>query len=113
MQEERLFDLVERIYQAAFDPKIWVDFVEKLESALGGAAVVLCFPCPTPNGPGNFVAPSLKPAFRKVYEESAIDLDPCFPHLEELAVGSFEFGNSFVPDTEFERSAFYREWMVT
>ena len=32
MREAQLFDLVERIYQAAFDPKLWVDLVEKLEA---------------------------------------------------------------------------------
>jgi len=112
MREEQLFDLVDCLYQAAFDPKMWVNFVEKLEAALGGAAAVLCLPCPTLDHPGKFVAPSLKPAFLKVYEESCIDIDPCFPHLGELAVGSFEFGDSLVADTEFGRSAFYREWMA-
>jgi DNA-binding CsgD family transcriptional regulator len=54
-------ELVDRVYDAAVDPKAWIEFIELLERALDGASVMLALPFPEPSRPGSSFAPSLEP----------------------------------------------------
>jgi DNA-binding CsgD family transcriptional regulator/PAS domain-containing protein len=112
MREEELLGLIDRLYEAAVQAKAWMDFVEALEHALGGAAVVVSLRGAESARPGSLVGPSLDPALRRAYEEQYAELDPFVPHLERLAVGSVEFGNDLVPEAELRHSVYYREWMA-
>ena len=104
--------LVERVYDAAVDPKAWSDFVEDLEAALGDVAVVLSTPHPSCGDLGEIYAPSLHPDFVRSYRKRFFALDPWTPALERTPSGSCGLDASAAPsEQELACSAFVREWL--
>jgi DNA-binding CsgD family transcriptional regulator len=103
--------LLERIYDAALEPKAWVAFVQAFEETLGGARVVLGLPHPSPGDPGELVAPSLDPRFVAAFQTRYFDLDPWSPRNRVQPVGTFELGRRAISDACLRETPFYREWM--
>ena len=104
-------DLVSQVYDAALDPKRWVDFAEVLEQSLGGAVVLLSIPQPGRNRRGNLVAPSLDARFVESYRQRYFALDPFGGQTESLAVGTLVSERSALWREELAGSSFLREWM--
>ncbi|MGH9388874.1 MAG: hypothetical protein ACRD1Z_04610, partial [Vicinamibacteria bacterium] len=104
-------DLVSHVYDAALDPKRWVDFAEVLEQSLGGAVVLLSLPQPGQDRRGNVVAPSLDARFVESYRQRYFALDPFGGQTESLAVGTLVSERSALWREELAGSSFLREWM--
>ena len=107
----RVEELVSQVYDAALDPKRWVDFAEVLEQSLGGAVVLLSIPQPGKNRRGTVVAPSLDARFVESYRQRYFALDPWGGQTESLAVGTVVSERNAPWREELAGSAFLREWM--
>ncbi len=103
--------LVSQVYDAALDPKRWVDFAELLEQSLGDAVVLLSIPQPGTRRRGSLIAPSLEARFVESYRQRYFALDPWGRQTESLAVGTFVSERSAAWREALAGSSFLREWM--
>jgi PAS domain S-box-containing protein len=104
-------DLVGLAYDAALDPKRWVDFAEALERSLGDGVVLLAMPQPCGSQRGALIAPSLDSRFVESYRDRYFELDPWTAQAESLGVGASFLVRGARRDEKLAGSRFLREWL--
>lgn len=104
-------ELLDRLYEASFEPKGWAAFVLSLERFLGGGVVMLCVPAPSPGQPGTVVAPSLDPAFVESYRTRHFRDDPWFRDAQAVPVGEVVQHKEGAGGFCAGGTRFHRDWM--
>jgi DNA-binding CsgD family transcriptional regulator len=99
-------ELLDRLYEAPFEPKGWSPFLLALERFLGGTVGMLCMPAPSFRQPGVVIAPS--EAYRRRYHR----IDPWLREARLLPAGEIISRRGAVGGQPLVRTPFYREWMA-
>jgi DNA-binding CsgD family transcriptional regulator len=104
-------ELLDRLYEASFEPKGWPAFLLGLERFLGGGVAMLCMPAPSPDRPGTVVAPSLNPSFVESYGAHHFRQDPWLRDAHATAVGEVVHPKHDAQGERLAETPFHREWM--
>ena len=109
----RPLQLVELIYQAVVEPDAWQDFLERLSSELGGAAIQLSLRLPREvPGPDEVYRIGLDERFHPIFAKHALE-DLAWDAIDSrlLRKGFASAGEVLAP-SELEERPLYREFMA-
>jgi DNA-binding CsgD family transcriptional regulator len=102
-------DLVGRIYDAALDPQLWPETLERVAAAVGATAAGLMLTDPIRQ---RFAAVSVgvSPAAVEAYNQYYWRIDPMAPVLGRMPTGLLFTDRSVVPRSELERTELHNDW---
>jgi DNA-binding CsgD family transcriptional regulator/PAS domain-containing protein len=107
---EAAFDLSGLIYDAALDPELWQEVLERISSYTGGSAAALTsHDVVRREGRFHFIWGD-NPEYSRSYAETYVRLNPILPHLLMLKPGDTMIATRWVPPQELHRTRFYLEW---
>jgi DNA-binding CsgD family transcriptional regulator len=108
---EQLSQLIGVIYDAALDPALWPEALERYAGFVGGAASALFMKDSVRKTHNNVFIWGYDPDYTRVYLEKYVQLDP-------FTTGQFFFDveepmclADIMPRDEFHKSRFYEEWV--
>lgn len=102
-------DLVGGIYDAALDPQLWPQTLERLAAAVGATAAGLMLTDPVQQRLAN-VSVGLDPAAMETYNRYYWRIDPLAPVLGRMPTGLLFTDRSVVPRSELERTELHHDW---
>lgn len=112
MTRRELLEIVESIYDAAVEPRLWRVFLERVSAALGGPAVAMTLALPRLE----------RPAYHFALHLGAEPIPLILTHLghglpwgdplDARWRGRFGHGAECFPDEAVASTPFYREWMA-
>ncbi|MGL5167681.1 MAG: helix-turn-helix transcriptional regulator [Afipia sp.] len=111
MSEVELSDLIGEIYDAALEPALWAEILQKASAFVGGRAASIYSKdsvSKTANLTHNF---GVDTGFRDSYLDTYIKMDPTTPGFFFFDVGEVVTTTDILPYDEFLDSRFYREWV--
>lgn len=102
-------DLVGRIYDAALDPQLWPETLERVAGAVGATAAGLMLTDPIRQ---RFAAVSVgvSPAAVDAYNQYYWRIDPMAPVLGRMPTGLLFTDRSVVSRSELERTELHNDW---
>ncbi len=102
-------DLVGRIYDAALDPQLWPETLERVAGAVGATAGGLMLTDPIRQ---RFAAVSVgvSPAAVEAYNKYYWQVDPMAPILGRMPTGLLFTDRSVVERSELERTELHNDW---
>ncbi|GIW42544.1 MAG: transcriptional regulator [Candidatus Binatia bacterium] len=104
-------DLVALAQEAAFDSRLWPEFLLRLSGRIGGEAPAV-FLATYPEDRTVFSFSSgIDPKWARAYDTHYIAFDLRRPKIQSLAEGVSFRGDRLVPDSELLRSTFYNEFL--
>jgi DNA-binding CsgD family transcriptional regulator len=106
--KDKVLDLVGSIYDAALDPQLWPDILNRIGDAVGGPQTVFGIYDP-PNGLVNVHAPRTDPDFMRSLFDWAPS-NPSLPCIASYPPGKVFNGADVVSPDEFTGTAFYQDW---
>ena len=107
---ELLSVLIGKIYDAALDPSLWTDVIERSARFVGGSAASLFCKDATANRGSVFYETGTDPCYRKLYLDKYVGLDPhtigqYFAEIDQLIATV-----DIMPYDQFLETRFYQEW---
>ncbi len=113
MMEQRLIDLIGRIYDAAIDPEVWKEVLESVAEFLRADSTALQVQADH-TGFALSVAGKFPLETLSDYAQGHVESDPRFQAILQLGPGRVATSEMLVPMREFERTAvyadFFRKW---
>jgi DNA-binding CsgD family transcriptional regulator/PAS domain-containing protein len=110
-ETERLSTLIGTIYDAALDPALWIDVLGNTKRFVGGQAAALAWKdAVAKRGDSHYDDGDVDPAYRQLYFEKYIKLDPCTTGQFFARLGEPICTTDIIPYEEFKKTRFYREW---
>jgi PAS domain-containing protein len=106
----QLLALIGRIYDAALEPALWTDVVEKAGRFVGGSgASIFSQDSVRKQGKSHYNF-GVDPQYEQLYFNKYIKLDPLRAAYLTFEVGSVTSNSNVVPYAEFIETRFYKEW---
>lgn len=102
-------DLVGCIYDAALDPQLWPQTLERIAGAVGANAAGLMLTDPIRQRLAN-VSVGVSPEATDAYNRYYWQVDPLAPFLARLPTGLIYTDRSIVPRSELERTELHNDW---
>jgi DNA-binding CsgD family transcriptional regulator len=102
---------IDRIYQAASAPQHWPLFLESLSQELASQTLHLAFRLPGDGDRGAMLTLGMDEGFVAAYRAHFYLTDPWMPLLAAAKEGDVQVLESFVSESELERTGFYEDWM--
>jgi DNA-binding CsgD family transcriptional regulator len=109
-EDERLSELIGRIYDAALDSTLWVDVLGKTKNFIGGQAAALAWKDAVAKRGGLYYDDGISPYYRQLYFDKYIKLDPCTTGQFFAEIGDAIATADVIPYEEFLQTRFYKEW---
>ncbi len=110
MSEEELSALISEIYDAALDPSLWQDVLEKSSLFVGGGGAAIYSKDSVSKTANITHGCGVDDEFRQNYLDTYVRLDPSTPGFFFFDVGEVVTTSDILPYEEFLESRFYREW---
>ncbi len=107
----RLSALIGDIYDAALDPKMWVDVLETTADFVGGGAAMLFWKDLTSRRGQVFYEYGVEPTYARSYFDKYIKFDPATNCQLFANVGDIISMKDFITYDELIKTRFYNEWM--
>jgi len=104
-------ELLDRLYEAPFEPKGWADFLRALERSAEGAVGMLCMPAPSPGCPGVVIAPSIEAELVEAYRTRYHRLDPWLRDAKQVPVGEVVTHSTAADDCRPEPTLLHLRWL--
>jgi DNA-binding CsgD family transcriptional regulator len=109
-ETEQLSALIGDIYDAALEPSLWMDVLDKTARFVGGPAATLVSKDATSKTGSVAYSYGIDPRYTQLYFDKYVKLDPCttghfFAEIEEPVATA-----DLIPYNEFLETRFYREW---
>ena len=108
--EERLFELIGEIYDAALDLTLWSDVVGKAGHFVGGPAAAIFSKNPIAGTGSVYYESGIDPYYRELYFEKYVKLDPATTGHYFADIGQPIAISDLMPYDEFLETQFYKEW---
>jgi DNA-binding CsgD family transcriptional regulator len=105
-------DLIAAVYEAAFDPSLWLAFLKKFESAIGGYGTgLLMVDLRAPAG--SSTTSTLTPEAEKSYNEYYHAMNPWLMAQGRsfLLKNEAGVGESVLSASDLQRTEFYQDWL--
>jgi len=110
--ERTAWELMERIYEAAFNPASWTQFLEDFTAATDADAGSLFLQNRTTTQPIEVHSFSgFEPAFIESYLQYYGGVSPWLPKVDQLNIGTSYTGDSIISKRELEKSEFFADWL--
>jgi DNA-binding CsgD family transcriptional regulator/PAS domain-containing protein len=109
-ETQRLSALIGDIYDAALDPTLWLNVLEKAATFVGGPAASVYSKDVTHRSGQVFHQYGLDPDYVRLYVNKYIKLDPSTNSQIFASVGDIISTSNFIVYEEFLRTRFYKEW---
>lgn len=106
---DRLLTLIDRIYAAALDQRLWSGVMNDLADLLGGVEATLHVNDAS-SGQRLLVAPRSDPDYLASYRQHWVHANPLMQASKATPVGLPTSFGSVVSRDDFERTAFFNEW---
>jgi DNA-binding CsgD family transcriptional regulator len=106
---EEYADLVGRIYDAALDPQLWPQTMERLAAAVGATAAGLMLTDPVRQRLAA-VSVGVNPDAIEAYNRYYWRIDPLAPVVARMPTGLVFTDRSMVPRAELERTELHNDW---
>lgn len=111
-ESQALSGLVGLIYDAAIAPTLWPEALRETARFVGGCSAAIYSKDPTSRSGGVLYDDGgLSPAYRKLYFERYVQLDPATTRHFFTEIGELVATVDIMPHAEFEQSRFFREWV--
>src|ERR1700712_5668701 len=99
------------VYDAAIDPTLWQQALASICSYLGGSSAALFW-----HDAGAQRAQVLhlfneNPTYTQLYFEKYLPMNPLFPAASFLGAGVVHSATDIIPQSELEKTRFYKEWL--
>lgn len=109
---ERASKLIGDIYDAALDPALWPEVLHTTCDFVEGCAATLSSQHSAPQSVRFFSQWGTDPYYTKLYQEKYVKLNPgLVPLVMTSGPGQIVSMLDFVPQDEYLRSKFYKEWV--
>jgi DNA-binding CsgD family transcriptional regulator len=110
-ETETLAALIGDIYDAAFDPTLWVDVLGKTKDFIGGQAASLGWKdAVTKRGDTYHDDDGISPHYRRLYFDKYIKMDPCTTGQFFADIGEPVATQDLIPYDELIQTRAYKEW---
>lgn len=109
-ESEAFLDLVGTVYDAALDPALWPDALQKLAKFAGGSAAAIYAKSPTAGSGIVYHQFGTDSHFRKLYFDRYVKVDPSTTAQYFAEVGQQVAVADIMPYDEFVETQFFREW---
>jgi DNA-binding CsgD family transcriptional regulator len=110
MSEKWLSALIGDIYDAALDPALWPEVLEKSSTFVGGGSASLYSKDSVSKTANINYAVGMETRYIQCYEEKYVKIDPTTPGFFFFDVGEIISIEDILPVQEFLETRFYREW---
>lgn len=111
MDTEAALDLVGEIYDAALDPGLWPEILDRITDFVGGDATALVSHDIASRATRFYYIRGDNPEYTKSYRETYVRINPILPAILSMEVGDIWSVQSFLPWKQFLQTRFYREWI--
>jgi DNA-binding CsgD family transcriptional regulator/PAS domain-containing protein len=109
--ESALSQLIGEIYDAAIDPALWPDVMERISRFVGGSIANLYVHDANRQGAALIHSYGQDPHYLQLYLEKYVGMNPLYPASTFIEVGEVFEGSSLVPHQEMQATRFYQEWL--
>jgi DNA-binding CsgD family transcriptional regulator len=110
-EDERLSELIGRIYDAALDSTLWIDVLGKTTNFIGGRGSGLGWKDAAAKSGGRYYDDlGISADYRQLYFDKYIKLDPCTTGQFFAEIGDTIATADVIPYDEFLQTRFYKEW---
>jgi DNA-binding CsgD family transcriptional regulator/PAS domain-containing protein len=109
-EDERLSELIGDIYDAALDPSLWVDVLDRAARFVGGPAASLYSRDAPSRGASATYHFGLDPRYVQLYLETYAKLDPTFPGYFFAEIEQPVDVTDIMPYDEYLETRFHKEW---
>jgi DNA-binding CsgD family transcriptional regulator/PAS domain-containing protein len=103
--------LIDLIYEAALDRRLWQRFVEDLSAVFGDSPVSLWMELPGTRATPEHYTARLDPALQPTFDELFTQGTPFGSEIEVDAAERFTLLDGYITDEELAASRLYRDWM--
>lgn len=100
------------IYDAALRPSLWTDALRSVCGYIGGYQTVMFWQDATTDNAGTLYRHNDDPEYSELYNKTYAQLNPLFPAVAFVEVGTAVSAHDLVPWEEMSRTRFYREWIA-
>jgi DNA-binding CsgD family transcriptional regulator len=104
-------ELIGLIYDAALNPALWPQALERACSFVGGSSSTLFWHDAATRRSDVLHLFNEEPHFTKLYFEKFVTMNPAFPAATFIEPGVVYGSTDLIPWTEMARTRFYAEWM--
>ena len=111
MDTEETLDLVGEIYDAALDPGLWPEILDRITAFVGGGASSLVSHDVASRTSQFYYIRGDNPEYTQSYRETYVRLNPILPALLSMDVGDVWSVERFMPWKQLLQTRFYREWV--
>jgi DNA-binding CsgD family transcriptional regulator len=109
---EEVSQLIGDVYHASLDPSLWPQVFRQATKYIGGSASYLFWQDIIGGNSDGYFASGHDPEFLQLYHEKYFKLNPVFPTVVFHEVEKTLLIPDCLPQEEFCRSQFVREWVV-
>jgi DNA-binding CsgD family transcriptional regulator len=109
---EEVSQLIGDVYDASLDPSLWPTVFRKATQYIGGSASYLFWQDIVGGNSDGYFASGHDPQFLQLYHQKYFKLNPVFPTVVFHEVEKTLLIPDCLPQEEFCRSQFVREWVV-
>lgn len=104
--------VISSIYDAAIDPAKWTEALRRSCEFVGGAQAVMHWQGLSADQAGSLYLYNDDPHYTRLFLEELAPLNPMFPAVLFLDVGTVIAASDLVPDDEMEKTRFHKEWIA-
>lgn len=106
----KLSALIGEIYDAALNPQLWKQVLGSTCAFVGGSSAALFWHDSATQQSAALHLFNEDPDYTRLYFEKYVQLNPVFPAASFMEPGLVHTSGDLVPQEEFVRTRFYREW---
>lgn len=106
---ERLSDLIGGIYDAALDPALWIDVLERASAFVGGCSATIYSKDSVSRTADISLVYGVDDNFQRKYADEYVKLDPTTSTLFFYGVEEIVSSGDILPYQEFLETRFYKE----
>jgi DNA-binding NarL/FixJ family response regulator len=103
--------VIANIYDAAIDPPLWTQALEKICTYLGGSSAALFWHDAAAQRSQALYLFNDDPGYTRLYFEKYLPMDPFFPATSFIEAGLVHRTSDIVPRADLEDTRFYKEWI--
>jgi DNA-binding CsgD family transcriptional regulator len=103
--------VIANVYDAAVEPALWTQALEKICNYLGGSSAALFWHDATAQQSQALYLFNDDPAYTRLYFEKYLPMDPFFPATSFIDAGVVHRTSDIVPRADLENTRFYKEWI--